>query len=68
MPTCASWSGVGKGYLEKPAVVREGNGKPLPWPSGPHVACSGLQIKDKQTKCSPLRRGLITRPRLRPLS
>ena len=37
---CASCFGVGKGYLKKPAVVREGSGKPLPWSFGPHVAGS----------------------------
>ena len=34
----ASWSGVGKGYLEKPVAAPKGAAQPLPWPFGPHVA------------------------------
>ena len=34
----ASSSGVGKGYVEKPAAVRRGSGRPPQWPFGPHVA------------------------------
>ena len=29
--------GVGKGYIEKPAVDRKISSKLLPWPFGPHV-------------------------------
>ena len=36
---CASWSGVEKGYFEKPVADPKGAAaQPLPWPSGPHVA------------------------------
>ena len=30
--------GQGKVLYKDPAAVREGSGKPLPWPFGPHVA------------------------------
>ena len=33
-----SSSRAGKGYLEKPAAVRKGSSKPLPWPFGRRVA------------------------------
>ena len=36
---CASWSGAGKGYLEKPIAAPLGAAaQPLPWPFVPHVA------------------------------
>ena len=45
-----SSSGVGKGYLEKPAAVRKGSGKP--WPFGLHVAGYRYKIQNKKTKNS----------------
>ena len=48
----ASSSGVGKGYIEKPAIVRKGSGKPAALAL--RAACSGLKIKDgKQTVLVP---------------
>ena len=35
------WLGIGFGHYgmrKSAAAVREGSGKPLPWPFGPHVA------------------------------